>query len=127
MAGCTLTRGADNPGNGDADFEPGEIWVYTCSVIAVEGTQDNTATADSNETGQDSDNASYFGANPALSVLKSETSTGPYSVGDTINYDIVVTNTGNVTLTGVTAVESSRLLLGHVPRHSHQPWLRVKV
>ena len=107
MAGCTLVREADNPGNDDADFEPGEIWVYTCSVIAVEGTQNNTATADSNETDQDSDDASYFGANPALSVLKSETSSGPYAVGDTINYDIVVTNTGNVTLTGVTAVDNS--------------------
>ena len=106
MAGCTLTRGADAPGNDDADFEPGEIWVYTCSVIAIEGAQNNTATADSNETDQDSDDASYFGANPALSVVKSENFSGPYATGDTINYDIVVTNTGNIILTGVTVVDN---------------------
>jgi len=107
MAGCTLTREADNPGNNDANFESGETWIYTCSVVAVEGTQNNTATADTNETDQDSDSASYFGENPSLNVLKSETSTGPYVVGNTISYNIVVTNTGNVILTGVTIVDNS--------------------
>ncbi len=38
----------------------------------------------------------------ALSVTKTETSTGPYAVNDTITYNIVVTNTGSTTLTGVT-------------------------
>ncbi|MBD9480014.1 OmpA family protein [Pseudoxanthomonas sp. PXM02] len=39
--------------------------------------------------------------NPALSVVKSVTSTGPYGVGSVIAYQFAVTNTGNVILTGV--------------------------
>ncbi len=39
---------------------------------------------------------------PALTVVKSVTSTGPYNtVGQTVAYQFVATNTGNVTLTGV--------------------------
>ena len=45
---------------------------------------------------------STFTQSPSLNVTKSETSTGPYAVGDTITYSIVVANTGNVTLTNVT-------------------------
>ena len=44
--------------------------------------------------------------NPALNVVKSVTSSGPYdSVGDVITYSITVTNTGNQTLTGVTVTD----------------------
>ncbi len=50
MPGCTLVRGADITGNDDAVFEVGEEWAYTCSINAVLGTNNNTATADSNET-----------------------------------------------------------------------------
>ena len=43
---------------------------------------------------------------PALNVVKSVTSTGPYeSVGVVIRYSITVTNTGNQTLTGVTVTD----------------------
>ena len=43
---------------------------------------------------------------PALNVVKSVTSVGPYdTVGDVITYAITVTNTGNVTLTGVTVTD----------------------
>ena len=39
---------------------------------------------------------------PGISVLKSVTSTGPYTaVGQTVSYKFVATNTGNVTLTAV--------------------------
>ena len=38
---------------------------------------------------------------PELSVVKSVTSSGPYELNSTIDYQFVVTNTGNVTLSGV--------------------------
>ena len=45
-------------------------------------------------------------AAPALKVVKSVTSVGPYQkVGDVIAYAIMVTNTGNVNLTGVTVTD----------------------
>ncbi len=40
-------------------------------------------------------------ADPALTVLKSVTSTGPYGLGGTVAYSFLVTNTGNVTLSGI--------------------------
>ncbi|WP_449447407.1 DUF7507 domain-containing protein [Thermomonas brevis] len=40
-------------------------------------------------------------ADPALTVLKSVTSAGPYGEGNTIAYQFLVTNTGNVTLSGI--------------------------
>ena len=39
--------------------------------------------------------------NPSLQIVKSVTSTGPYGVGAVIAYQFVVTNTGDVTLTGI--------------------------
>ncbi len=79
-------------------------------VTAVAGTQTNTATADSNETGPDSDGASYFGSSPVLTVVKDvgPSATGPWSdsitvaVGANVYYRITVTNNGNVALTGIT-------------------------
>jgi uncharacterized repeat protein (TIGR01451 family) len=47
---------------------------------------------------------------PSHSTVKTETSTGPYKVGDTITYNILVTNTGNVTLTGVTVTDNNGVL-----------------
>ncbi|MBV2210005.1 MAG: DUF11 domain-containing protein [Thermomonas sp.] len=39
--------------------------------------------------------------NPAMAVVKSVTSTGPYAAGDVIDYAFLVSNTGNVTLSGI--------------------------
>ena len=42
---------------------------------------------------------------PAMTVVKSVTSSGPYTVGSTIGYSFLVTNTGSVTLTDVTVTD----------------------
>src|SRR5690606_40692200 len=45
---------------------------------------------------------------PELTVTKVVTSTGPYSeVGDEITYDIVVTNTGNVTIDNIVLTDEN--------------------
>ena len=41
----------------------------------------------------------------AMTVVKSVTSSGPYTVGSTIGYSFLVTNTGSVTLTDVTVTD----------------------
>ena len=44
--------------------------------------------------------------NPLLSVVKTQTSTDPITTaGQTITYQIVITNTGNISLTGAIATE----------------------
>ena len=81
----------DNYGGGDGDI-------------------DNIATADSNETGPDTDDESVLlSSDPALNIIKTAVSVdtdseAPFLVdhaGDVITYSIVVSNTGNTTLTGV--------------------------
>ncbi len=92
----------------------GETWVYTCNLVAVAGTNNNTATADSNETPQDTDGASYFGNDPALNVVKEVSANvgGPWSdsitvdVGDTVYYRVRAQNTGNITLTGLSVTDA---------------------
>ena len=85
----------DNNGGGDGDI-------------------DNTATADSDQTGPVTDSAAVpLGQSPALAIEKTVTgvdadTTPPFSVdaaGDVISYSILVTNTGNQTLTGVSVTD----------------------
>jgi LPXTG-site transpeptidase (sortase) family protein len=90
--------------------------VYTLTQADIDsGSRPNTATAtgkdpaNSDATDQDTQTTTLVQI-PAHTTTKTETSTGPYAVGDTISYNIVVTNTGNVTLTGVTASDSSAVL-----------------
>jgi len=74
---------------------------------------DNTATADSNETGPVSDSEQVpLVYNPTLNITKSVSSIiggtldGKVdSAGDVINYTITVQNAGNVDLTGVTVTD----------------------
>ncbi|HEY5730169.1 MAG TPA: sortase, partial [Anaerolineales bacterium] len=94
---CVLVRGPDITGDNDADFEVGEEWSYSCFVTAVAGTINNTATADTAETPQDSDTASYT-ATAALVVDPAIAKAGDpsqASVGETVVFTLTVTNAGN--------------------------------
>ncbi|MBK8275917.1 MAG: hypothetical protein IPK92_08750 [Nitrospira sp.] len=91
---------------------------YTISQADVDGNGggdgdiDNTATADSDQTGPSSDSEVVpLNLTPALAIDKTVTSVadtngnGLTDAGDVINYNVKVSNTGNVTLTGVTVVD----------------------
>src|SRR5690606_18207147 len=58
---------------------------------------------------------------PELSLTKRATGEGPYAVGQYINYEITVRNTGNVTLTGVTVTDDNAEITGGSPVASLAP------
>lgn len=103
----------------DGELDVGETWYYTAthtvtqSEIDTGGNIVNVATADSDQTGPDTDDASVPVLQaPALSIDKTITGvtgvTGGNGNGsvdapnDVIGYAVTVTNTGNQTLTQVT-------------------------
>jgi uncharacterized repeat protein (TIGR01451 family) len=114
----SIVRGADVVGDNDALLEVGETWGYTAAHTVTQGEIDtngggdgllqNVATADSNETGEDTDDASVpVYRNPALNITKDASVPGGTAdtAGELISYTITVANTGNTTLTGVTVVD----------------------
>ncbi len=99
-----------------SSLSPGDTdsTTFTATLIVSQGhidsgdSIDNTATATSAQGATDNDTATVdIVQNPDLTILKSsvfndESGDGSAQVGETISYSFVVTNTGNVTLTGIT-------------------------
>ena len=110
-----LTLVAD-AASADGELDVGETWSYTASHVVTQAEIDagtpivNVATADSNQTGPDTDDASVAVEQaPAISVDKAiatitggNGNTSADAAGDVLNYTITVSNPGNVTLTDVT-------------------------
>ncbi len=92
----------------------------TCTLVGthvvtpadlVDGTIDNTATADSDQTPPVTDDNTVVAPTPSMSILKpapvnaDEDGSGDVSVGDTLTYTITATNTGGANLTDVTVTD----------------------
>ncbi len=98
-------------GNLDAFLDPGESLTCTASHTVTQadldaGSVTNTASASADGTTSNTDSQTATATQlPVLNVTKTESSTGPYAVGSTITYSLVVDNTGNVTLTNVTVTD----------------------
>ena len=99
-----------------------------------DGDIDNTATADSDQTEPVTDSAAVpLAQSPALTIEKTVTgvdgdTTPPFLVdaaGDVISYSILVTNTGNQTLTGVSVSDPRIANLDCDPALGRQPDHRV--
>src|SRR6185436_8651363 len=114
----SIVRGADAPGDGDALLEVGETWTFTAAHTVTQaeidsngggdGQLENIATADSNQTGPDTDDASVpVDQRPSLNIVKDATVPGGTAdtAGEQISYTITVANTGNTTLDGVTVAD----------------------
>ena len=113
----SIVRGADVVGDNDGLLEVGETWAYTAAHTVTQaeidsngggdGDIDNIATADSDETGPDTDDATVPVAQaPALNIVKEAVPGQTADVaGETLNYTITVANTGNTTLTGVVVTD----------------------
>src|SRR5207342_263270 len=97
-----------------------ETWTYTASHAVTQAEIDagtalvNTASVDTDQTTPLTDDATTTVAQtPALTPLKAGVldmavvlPTDRADVGDVVHYTISATNTGNVTLTGVTVVDA---------------------
>ena len=98
----------------DGELDVGETWSYTASHVVTQAEIDagapivNVATADSNQTGPDTDDASVVVEQaPGLNIVKDASVAGgtANAAGEVIDYNITVQNTGNQTLTGVTVAD----------------------
>lgn len=98
----------------DNELDVGETWHYTASHVVTQSEIDaggfivNTATADSEQTGPDTDDASVtVEQDPSLNIVKDATVAGGTAnvAGEVITYAITVQNTGNQTLTNVSVTD----------------------
>ena len=104
-------------GDSDADskLDLSETWIYSCSHTVTQaeldagGNLSNTVTADSNESGPDTDTLVIpISQNPALSLVKSATPSTYSTVAQSISYSYLVSNSGNVRLAGPVTVADDK-------------------
>ncbi len=94
------------PNNGNAVLDPGESITCSASYNVTQadinaGSVTNTATASAAGTQSNQDQVTVPAVqSPAMTVVKTSTTTSISAPG-TVNYSYLVTNTGNVTLTGI--------------------------
>ena len=103
----------------DNELDVGETWHYTASHTVTLSEMDsgadivNTATADSDQTGPDTDDASIpvqqlasMAIDKAVASISGGNGNGSLdAVNDVVNYAVMVSNTGNITLHNVTVTD----------------------
>ena len=99
----------------DSKLDLSETWIYSCSHTVSQaeldagGSLSNTVTADSNESGPDTDTLLIpVSQNPVLSLAKSATPLTYSTVGQSISYSYLVSNGGNVRLAGPVTVADDK-------------------
>ena len=123
--GVITNRISQTNGNLDDVLNPGEIWTYEATGIAVSGQYENTgmvsAVDDSAVQVTDQDLSHYFGLQLSIDIEKStngfdaDVSPGPdIAVGDTVTWNYVVTNNGNVDLDNVVVTDSDRGVISNL-------------
>ena len=101
---------ATNPGV----LDPGEAWIYSATVTVTQTDLDfgqaiiNTAYVSSDQTAEISDPAEVdMNQDPQVALDKSADTDLVTVAGDVIGYTLLVTNTGNVSLTGVSVIDGN--------------------
>lgn len=123
LSALTLTSGDLNANN---LLETTEVWTYTATYILAQADVDTSAgvtdgvanavvavandpqgTPAVQDVGTDLTASTTIPAAPALTIDKTADTAGPLIVGQVVNYTYLVTNTGNVTISGVDVNETS--------------------
>jgi LPXTG-site transpeptidase (sortase) family protein len=98
-----------------ASLDPGDSVTCTASYSISQsdidtGSVTNTATAHADGVDSNTDTATATAdQNPSLNLVKNITAGDPYSVeGDSVDYEYIVTNNGNVTLHGPVTVDDDQ-------------------
>jgi uncharacterized repeat protein (TIGR01451 family) len=122
--GPTLASGDTNSNN---ILDTTEVWTYTATYVlsqtdvdaaaGVAGGVSNTVTATVDDPqgnpvaptpgGSTLTATTTIPASPALTIDKTADTPGPLTVGQIVNYTYLVTNTGNVTISGVNVTETA--------------------
>ncbi len=112
-AGSILRTGGDT--DSDNRLDPNETWTYTATHTVTLADLDaaiysNTATANGSTVvgaiAPAEDSADVIGLqNPELTLVKSADRDEYTAPGEIINYSLTVTNTGNVTITGINVTD----------------------
>ena len=103
--------------NTDNKLDLDEIWLYRTTGIAIVGQYANIGTVKGESPNlqevSDSDPSHYFGALPGIAIKKytngedADDPTGPVvSVGSTVTWTYIVSNTGNVALSNVVVTDN---------------------
>lgn len=110
----SLTTGLDLSGDtdGDSELDVGETWLYTGTFAAGQDHIDDGATivndisiASDNAGTETSQTSTTITQTAGFSIAKS-VDTAVLTAPGTLNYEIVVENTGNVSLTGTSLVDN---------------------
>ncbi len=113
-ATLALTSGLDLSGDTDGDnqIDPDETWVYTGTYVAGQDQIDNGApivndisVATSNAGTQTGQTSTSIGQTPSFLINKSVNETTITAPG-VLSFEVVVQNTGNVSLTGVNLTDT---------------------
>ena len=93
---------------------PTDFVLVTCGGSSAPAIGGNTATEAVAVPAGGSGVGVFYVTNsaPALTLVKSAMESSYYAAGQTINYNYLVTNTGNVTLSGVSVVDAHAGLIG---------------
>jgi hypothetical protein len=108
--------------NGDDILQTDEVWMYNATGTATEGQYANignvTGTDPTGAEVTDEDPSHYFGVNSSIDIEKAtngedaDDPTGPtIDEGNTVNWEYVVTNNGNVNLTNIIVTDDQ----GEIP------------
>ena len=108
----TAISGPSGDTNSDNKLQTSETWGYSCSHVVTQaevdtgGNLSNTVTADSIES--DADTSTLLipvAQSPSIQVVKSSTTAAVTLAGQVIPYKFTVTNTGNLTLSGISITD----------------------